>query len=250
MKKVIGFIGLFLFGIAGMSYAQSVQVFYEEQLKMGEMSLNIDGIDDPAIMELIKSQLSSPTTAMALYYHAGESLYETFSTEKQDENSFEKSGVQIHIIEIGETNKIYKNHKTKQAVAQRNILDRNFLITEPFTDFDWQILPEEKEIAGYRCKKAISNNEITAWFVPEININDGPDVYYGLPGLILEIESENKIITATSVDLLAETATLVKAPSKGKKISQQDFDTLKRKHEEKIVPSSDESDVKINIIRQ
>ena len=55
---------------------------------------------------------------------------------------------------------------------------------------DWALSSEEKELQGYVCKKATCSyrgRDYTAWYCPDIPINDGPYVFNGLPGLILEI---------------------------------------------------------------
>lgn len=250
MKKSIIIIVLCICVLAKMSDAQNVRVLYEERINQS-INFEFDGIDDPAIVEMLKSQLSAPTTATVLNCQKEESLYEPYSDENQEDFSGgQQGGIQIHILQIDELNKIYKNRRDKSSVAQRNILDRSFLISEPLADFGWTFSPEEKTVAGYLCKKAVANDETTAWYAPEIALNDGPDAFWGVPGLILEVETGDKTITATSVEIQPENAAPVKAPSKGKKISREAFDKLKKEREEEMTPSSEDTEVKINIIRQ
>lgn len=54
---------------------------------------------------------------------------------------------------------------------------------------EWEISDESKEIIGYQCFKAIADyrgRKWTAWFAPEIPVQEGPWKLGGLPGLILE----------------------------------------------------------------
>lgn len=54
---------------------------------------------------------------------------------------------------------------------------------------EWQISEESKEILGYQCFKASTDyrgRRWTAWFAPEIPVQEGPWKLCGLPGLILE----------------------------------------------------------------
>ena len=57
--------------------------------------------------------------------------------------------------------------------------------------FNWQLIPEQtKEILSYTCSKAtlsFRGREYTAYYTPEIPFNAGPWKFAGLPGLILEI---------------------------------------------------------------
>ncbi|SEM59635.1 GLPGLI family protein [Chryseobacterium taichungense] len=58
---------------------------------------------------------------------------------------------------------------------------------------EWNILPDKDSLEGYPVQKAILNfqgRRWTAWFTPEIQIQDGPYRFYGLPGLILKIEDQ------------------------------------------------------------
>ncbi|MEY4935634.1 MAG: hypothetical protein RIS64_1993 [Bacteroidota bacterium] len=73
---------------------------------------------------------------------------------------------------------------------------------------DWKIATGEKEIAGYSCKKAMGTDpngyEIIAWFTLDIPIQQGPAAVYGLPGLVLGVESKNYNIFAHKVQLLSQ----------------------------------------------
>ncbi|KFF06998.1 GLPGLI family protein [Flavobacterium reichenbachii] len=74
---------------------------------------------------------------------------------------------------------------------------------------------------------------ITAWYTPEIPVNQGPENYWGLPGLILEVNDGKTVILCSKIVLNAKEKAVIKAPSKGKVISQKDYDeTVIKKMEE------------------
>ena len=74
---------------------------------------------------------------------------------------------------------------------------------------------------------------ITAWYTPEIPVNQGPENYWGLPGLILEVNDGKTIILCSKVIMNPKEKAVIKAPSKGKVISQKEFDdTVIKKMEE------------------
>jgi GLPGLI family protein len=67
---------------------------------------------------------------------------------------------------------------------------------------------------------------ITAWYTPEIPVNQGPEGYWGLPGLILEVNDGKTIILCSKVVLNPKEKTEIKAPSKGKTVSQNEYDDI------------------------
>ena len=74
---------------------------------------------------------------------------------------------------------------------------------------------------------------IIAWYTPEIPINQGPENYWGLPGLILEVNDGKTIILCSKIVLNAKEKVEIKAPTNGDKISQKKYDeTIINKMEE------------------
>jgi GLPGLI family protein len=65
---------------------------------------------------------------------------------------------------------------------------------------------------------------VTAWYTPEIPVNQGPESYWGLPGLILEVNDGKTIILCSKVVLNPKDRADIKAPTNGKEISQKDYD--------------------------
>jgi GLPGLI family protein len=74
---------------------------------------------------------------------------------------------------------------------------------------------------------------ITAWYTPEIPVNQGPEGYWGLPGLILEVNDGKTIILCSKVVLNPKEKAEIKAATKGKVVSQKEYDeTVMKKMEE------------------
>ncbi len=62
--------------------------------------------------------------------------------------------------------------------------------SEPFSELTWEVGDSIKTVLGYECVKATADyhgRRWTAWFAPEIPVQDGPWKLRGLPGLILEV---------------------------------------------------------------
>jgi GLPGLI family protein len=65
---------------------------------------------------------------------------------------------------------------------------------------------------------------ITAWYTPEIPVNQGPEGYWGLPGLILEVNDGKTTILCSKVVLNAKDKVEIKAPTNGKEVTQKEYD--------------------------
>lgn len=72
----------------------------------------------------------------------------------------------------------------------------------PFVGFEIQ--NESKEILGFNCQKAIweseSSGTVELWFTIDLPISDGPRKWAGLPGLILEVQTDSQIIRGTRIE--------------------------------------------------
>lgn len=67
---------------------------------------------------------------------------------------------------------------------------------------------------------------ITAWYAPEIPVNQGPESYWGLPGLILEVSDDKTVILCSKIVLNSKEKAEIKAPSKGKVVNQKEYDEI------------------------
>lgn len=75
--------------------------------------------------------------------------------------------------------------------------------------------------------------EVTAWYTPQIPISNGPAEYWGLPGLILEINSGRTTVLCTEVVLNPTEAIEIKQPTTGEEISRKEYnETVTKKMQE------------------
>ncbi|MGH2667115.1 GLPGLI family protein [Flavobacterium sp.] len=76
--------------------------------------------------------------------------------------------------------------------------------------------------------------EVIAWYTPEIPVSQGPEGYYGLPGLILEVSAGKTIILCSKVVMNVKDKKEIKAPTKGKVVTQKEFDEIVTKKMEEM----------------
>jgi len=75
--------------------------------------------------------------------------------------------------------------------------------------------------------------EVTAWYTPQIPISNGPGEYWGLPGLILEVNAGRTTILCTELVLNPTDKVEIEAPKKGEKITREEYTkTVTQKMEE------------------
>jgi GLPGLI family protein len=75
---------------------------------------------------------------------------------------------------------------------------------------------------------------ITAWYTPEIPVSQGPEGYWGLPGLILEVNDGKTTILCSKVVLNPKEKAEIKAPTNGKEVSQKEYDEIVMKKMEEM----------------
>ncbi|SMC49301.1 GLPGLI family protein [Moheibacter sediminis] len=143
-----------------------------------------------------------------------------------------------------DANPVYKNTEGKTYVEEAQIGEKVFLIKDDLPQIDWKITKETKEIAGFPVQKATAvltdddKTEIEAWYSPKLNNKNGPDKLWGLPGIILEVQTlinyddgskEGTKYVAIKVETLNSNEKL-KAPTKGKEITQKEFTKFVNEH--------------------
>jgi len=116
-------------------------------------------------------------------------------------------------------------------------LGKNYIIEDSLQAPNWKILNEMKEIAGHICMNAsyndtIKKQKIVGWYALDIPISGGPERFFGLPGLLLEVDVNDgaMVITADKIELKKLTTELdFPKKAKGKKISEKGYIALLKK---------------------
>lgn len=105
---------------------------------------------------------------------------------------------------------IYKDISTKTYMKEANMFSKSYTVKDELTPLDWKITRETKTILGNEARKATLEKDgqiTTAWYSTKIPAKTGPENYWGLPGLILEIHTNleqgpfkgEKIITINDI---------------------------------------------------
>ena len=167
---------------------------------------------------------------MKLTFTETESLY-TYGSEQGQTEDGTYSWRQSEL-------RFYRNFEKDKKVDVMEMLGKTYIVDDSLHTPTWKIGDQIKEVAGYVCMKAetedpIKKQKITAWFAQDIPVPAGPERYNGLPGVILELSLNNGdvVIEATKVTLRKVTPDELKLPKlKGKKIDDAAYDGILRQH--------------------
>lgn len=131
---------------------------------------------------------------------------------------------------------IYKNTSTQQLLKEQNMMMKSYTIQDTLQNYEWKLTRETKTILGNEAKKAtaiIDSIQTTAWYIPTLKYKTGPENYWGLPGLIAEVETEinrgpisgKRIISLTNISTATNNKSIEKPKDKNA-ISQKEYNKL------------------------
>ena len=248
------------------AFSQDMQGIAVYQTKT-KLDMNFDESRIPPdrlkrIQEMMKNQLEK---TYDLTFNKTASIYK--EEEKLDQPT-QGRGMRFTIFGGASSGVHYKNIQEKKSVKEEEFSGKNFLIVDELTPYDWKLEQETKMIGNYMCFKATSvykeekkeairfgppsreNNEddkekeekpkemvdvvITAWYTLDIPVSNGPGKYWGLPGLILEISDGNTQILCTKITMNTKEKTDLSEPTKGKEVTQAEFDEIIAKKMEEM----------------
>ena len=116
-------------------------------------------------------------------------------------------------------------------VEAHDFLGRQFRVRRERPALEWRLTGEQAEHEGFMVMRATTEHEgasVEAWFTPEIPVPGGPDVYGGLPGMILVVSldgGESKFF-ATEIALDEGESEPIAEPAEGDEMTPEEFDQM------------------------
>ncbi len=191
-------------------------------------NINIEGMPP----HIASSMPKSAENSMQLLFTKTESLYRKNPDFKEVEDPNDNRPRFFKRMRENMVNTYFKDLDQNTLLQQTNFMGKDFLISDELNNLKWKVSAgEQKTILGYTCMKAYykdSVNNYVVFFTPQIPVGQGPDTFGGLPGLILEVQSEQVHIIATNISTDDKSdKVVVKRPDKGTKIEKVAFEQLK-----------------------
>lgn len=127
----------------------------------------------------------------------------------------------------------YKDFKENIYKVNSKSTNAEIAIKDKITQYNWTLIDETKIINGYTCFKAVTDGtrfsfkqSITAWYTKEIQINDGPLDYTGLPGFIMQVEiGDLTQLTFEKLNLINENTEIFEPQPTVKEITFEEYNT-------------------------
>lgn len=165
--------------------------------------------------------------------------------EKLDEPTNQAGGAMVFVMMSDEASLLYKNIKEKNYASQRDVFGKAFLVKDKLEASAWTMTSESKQIGQYTCYKATTTKmtgstvtikngvrtaspgeeiTITVWYAPEVPVSNGPALFWGLPGLIMEVHDGNQVIVCTKLILNVDDK--IEIPNNGKVVSEKEYNEI------------------------
>jgi GLPGLI family protein len=228
MKKIIVTLAIILFAahLARAQYTISGKIEYERKInvyaQMGEMEEN-------EWFEKIKSQIPKfSSTYFDLIFDTARSIYKP-GKEVEGNPMLKMFGGGPATANV-----VFTDFAANKITATKTVYEQKFLVQDSMRKIDWKVKDELRTIANFKCRKAVGiicdSVYVVAFYTEDIAVSGGPEMFGGLPGMIMELGIPRLHTTwvADKVELMAPASTDFTVPEKGKKVTEKElYETVK-----------------------
>ena len=193
------------------------QVFIEKGMIEYEVILNNHkAMGEGTWAEMFKDRVPKLSTSYyQLTFDADKSIYQFNRKDEKNKTPWGNDG--------SEDNLWYNDYKNENFVQQKSVFGDTYILTDSLIKIDWKITNENRQIAGFNCRKAVGklfdSVYVFAFYTDEITVSGGPMSLHGLPGMILGITIPRMFCSwvATKLEVNGVNFAKINAPAKGKK---------------------------------
>lgn len=174
------------------------------------------------------------TSKSELIFNDNVCVYKPLPEDNAPDPFDNNSGGARMVIRIGgpsDNAVMYRNYSNQKFLEQTELDDKDYIIDDTIQPQAWKMSDETKTILNHVCKKATMKtergNDVTAWYTEDIPVPAGPDMFGGLPGVVLLVDVNNgdMVYTALEIKEDADSKDLAE-PSKGKHVTRAGFNKM------------------------
>jgi GLPGLI family protein len=131
-------------------------------------------------------------------------------------------------------NVVYTDFAAKRVTANKKVYEQKFLVQDSMRRIEWVEKDEIRTIANFKCHKAVGricdSVYVVAFYTEDIVVSGGPEMFGGLPGMILELAIPRLHTTwvATKVEVIPPKETDFTIPEKGKRVNEKELEDIVR----------------------
>lgn len=200
------------------------------------------------------------TTRHQLQFNDSIAVFKTLAEEEApDPFAGGNGGVVVRMGGPGMGGDSYRNYAKGTSIQSNEMAGKAYLVTDSIKRSGWKLSQEQKTILGYTCYKATRKAnaaaprlrmmtmgpdgaqkdstatgsskprevEVVAWYCPDLASPAGPDLLGYLPGVVLEVDTDNGLNVIKAVEIKVTTNKKdFKEPTKGKAITREEFGKL------------------------
>ncbi len=211
MKKV------FCFALVFCSLQSFSQVFINKGMIEYEVKVNIHkSMGEGMWADMMKDKIPKLSTS---FYNL------TFNTD-QSVYQYNRSGDVVKVptwfSNNEEDNIWFNDYAGENFTQQKNVFGDSYLLKDSLLNIKWKITNENREIAGFNCRKAVAvlfdSVYVFAFYTDEITVSGGPMSLHGLPGMILGVTIPRMFSSwiATKIQVSGVDDKIIVAPKRGK----------------------------------
>jgi GLPGLI family protein len=238
-----------LFGMIASASAQGLsgRVNYKTSAAM-RFSMDSTKMAPEVIADLKRQLKKQMEREYTLNFTQSESNWKQVESLGSGPATASAGGAKIMIQTGNEDKLLYKNIGNHSYMEEEDLMGKPFLVQDSLRVFDWELTGKTKKIGEYEVQEAKYSRivdtkrfsmgmtqemevvkdtiNVTAWFAPKIPVSHGPADFWGLPGLILELQNDGMTYIADRIVLNPSDPVKIEVPKKGQKISSKEYRAL------------------------
>lgn len=238
----------------GTTYAQNFQgiATYQSASSSGGQQIQFkgEGITPAMEKQLADAMKKANQKEYTLNFNLSESNWK--EVESLGNAPTGASGTVTSVVSFGGSSSgtKYSNTADNLFLEETSLMGKAFLVKDELKSYAWELTDETKKIGQYTAQKAVYSKitqrsmmafgnavdeedakpkmvtdtvMVEAWYTPEIPVSHGPDNFWGLPGLILEVNDGRRTLLCTKVVLNPADGVDIRKPRKGKKVNREEY---------------------------
>ena len=214
---------ILFFSVAAMAQYTTVgKIEYERKMNVYAQIDDYGDMDADWVASIKASTPQFKSYFFDLYFNGQKSIYKP---GRELDNNTSRT--------IGEgpakDNIVVTDFNAKKVTAIKQVYEQKFFVQDSMRKIEWKEKEEIRTIANFKCHKAVGricdSVYVVAFYTEDIPPSGGPEMFGGLPGMIMElaIPRLHTTWTATKVELTVPAETDFAISEKGKKVTEKEL---------------------------